>query len=849
VSCIKNQNRVLTVILAALIVLYIANYIAISTAYAFQQYEELLLIYPPNYDIYRLTGFGCSIERVFTKFNIALALCPAKTMYIVRELGLEAIPNFNVSLDVTFNSFKIYRSVNQIGVGEGNIPFAWSWAVSRVNADITWRYLGVSGYGATIAILDTGIDPTHPLLYNKLKGWIEFDRKGKPVCSNPRDTYGHGTWVASIAAGGDTSTYIFGVAPYANILAALVLPGGYGTAAQVLAGLEWSLDPYNCTGGKLGIKPDVVSMSFGAAANYSNIFLQAISRLIESGIVPVAAIGNSGPHTTSNPGNIWGVIGVGATNFDNEVAWFSSYEDVEWPEPPSTWPFKGLYPKIYRKPDIVAPGIDVPGAFPGGLLAIGSGTSASTPIVAGVAAMVSRILVSKGFSGVKLVEEVYDILTSTTTSINVTGSGYGLVNAFKAVSKALDRRVNVVEVKVEPSTSTLWEEVNIDVKGVVEGIELSIYIAGVEVYRGIYRLNQPIKVRIPPTHIGGNDVVVIDRGGIYYGEALISIYPTIYVMPRNTSIGRPINIAVSGLGIADLIIIYIENNILTLDIANLRGSYLSQLFIPYLPQGRYNVLLVDLSTPNIRLSTSIDIAGEAVRNVTQIINRTEIYNYTNIVKEYTALPMTINIKQHYIFNATDYIDIASAYPNITIVNAMFRSIDNKKTSYSIINITEISSGIYRIWFKVDALEPINEMDGVIYIKMYIGDNEIVYPAPIKLLSEDPIKTDIRDVEKRLYHLNSSVVDLEIKMQNISENVKRILKNLSETSNRVDKLDINIANIERNISSYGYTASYVSRKLNDIENNIDFITTFLYTAFALSITSLAIAIIFTIYRRK
>jgi hypothetical protein len=463
--------------------------------------------------------------------------------------------------------------------------------------------------------------------------------------------------------------------------------------------------------------------------------------------------------------------------------------------------------------------------------------------------MVSRILVSKGFSGVKLVEEVYDILTSTATYINVTGSGYGLVNAFKAVSKALDRRINVVEVKVEPSTTTLWEEVNIDVKGVVEGIELSIYIAGVEVYRGIYKLNQPIKVRVPPTHIGGNDVVVIDRGGIYYGEALISIYPAIYVTPRNISIGRPINIAVSGLGIADLITIYIESNILTLDIANLRGSYISQLFIPYLPQGRYNILLVDLTTPNIRISTSIEIVSEAVRNATQIINRTEIYNYTNIVKEYTALPMTINIKQHYIFNATDYIDIASAYPNITIVDAIFRSIDNKRTSYSIINITEISSGVYRIWFKVDALEPINEMDGVIYIKIYMEGNEIVYPAPIKLLSEDPVKTNIIDVEKRLYSLNRSVVDLEINIQNISENVKRAMKNLSEAINRVDKLDINVANIEREMSSYGYTASYVSRKLNDIESNIDFITTTLYIAFALSIASLATAITFAIYRRK
>ncbi|MCS7111002.1 MAG: S8 family serine peptidase [Ignisphaera sp.] len=838
------------VVLMVLLTIYIISATAsLSAAHALQHYEELIIVYPQGYDVENLKGIGCSIERVFTSFNTALLTCPTMSRDIIEALGIEAVPNSNVSIAVAASSIRVYGSVRQVETRERGIPLAWSWAVSRVGADTVWRYLGVSGYGATIAILDTGVDPTHPLLAGKLKGWIEFDRRGRPVCSNPRDTYGHGTWVASIAAGGDTSNYIFGVAPNAKIIAALVLPGGYGTVAQVLAGLEWSLEPYDCTGRKLGVKPTVVSMSFGVAANYSNVFLHAIAKLIENGIVPVAAIGNSGPHTTSNPGNIWGVIGVGATNFDNNVAWFSSYEDVEWPEPPQTWPFKGVYQRVYRKPDVVAPGVDVPGAFPGELLAIGSGTSASTPIVAGIAAMVSEILASKGVRGAKLVEEVYSIIVSTADNISVAGSGNGLIDAFKAVAKALGRTVNSIEVEVEPSTVALWEELNVGIRGAVDGMEIAVYIAGVEVYRGVHRTGKLITVRTPPTHIGGNEVTVIDRGGLYYGETLAVVVPSIHLPSRNATVGRFINIAASGLGIGDLIAIYMEDSILTLGMANLRGSYLAHLAVPYVHPGRYSIVLQDFTTPSIRLYTTIDVVNGERRDVTQIINRTEVYNYTTLVREYIALPITVSVKQHYIFNVIDYVDIVAAHPNVTVTYIDVKSLHDREVTCSVANITEIYDGVYRLWFTISALEPIEEEDIILNLGITLGYVNISYPVPIKLLAVDPVKEGMGELEVRVKDLNSSLLIMNVGIQNVSRVVAEMLESLDEAKNRIDKLDADVMKLEKDLAGYEPTINYAARRLTEIDSDVEFIERMMYLVLTVALTSIAIAVVGAVAIRR
>ncbi|MEO3994108.1 MAG: S8 family serine peptidase, partial [Desulfurococcaceae archaeon TW002] len=95
-----------------------------------------------------------------------------------------------------------------------------SWGIFKIRAPEVWA-LGYTGTGVRIAVLDTGVDITHPALKGKMLtldpvspyypgGWIEFDYAGKPVLSTPHDTHGHGTHVSGTVLGGDTENILIG---------------------------------------------------------------------------------------------------------------------------------------------------------------------------------------------------------------------------------------------------------------------------------------------------------------------------------------------------------------------------------------------------------------------------------------------------------------------------------------------------------------------------------------------------------------------------------------------------------------------------------------------------------------
>ena len=92
----------------------------------------------------------------------------------------------------------------------------------------------------------------------------------------------------------------------------------------------------------------IVSMSLGLEGVWSE-FVPVIERMKQMGVLPVFAVGNSGG-TPASPGNIPGILGVGAINPANQVAGFSSRGEVRWGAP---------YHTVVSKPDLVAPGVDV----------------------------------------------------------------------------------------------------------------------------------------------------------------------------------------------------------------------------------------------------------------------------------------------------------------------------------------------------------------------------------------------------------------------------------------------------------------------------------------------------------
>ncbi|MFF2774349.1 S8 family serine peptidase [Streptomyces sp. NPDC058052] len=255
-------------------------------------------------------------------------------------------------------------------------------SVRQIGADRA-QAAGFDGTGVKIAVLDTGVDRSHADLSSRVVGEKNFSASPDAV-----DRVGHGTHVASIAAGtGARSDGRFkGVAPGAEVISGKVLDDdGFGDDSAVLAGMEWAAAE----------GADVVNLSLGSPDSPGVDPLEAaIDRLsAEKGILFAVAAGNdgeAGASTVGSPGSADAALTVGAVDHDDRLA-----------------PFSGTGPRVGDgavKPDVTAPGVGItaaaaPGSAidtrPGtphpapGYLQI-DGTSMATPHVAGAAAILKQ---------------------------------------------------------------------------------------------------------------------------------------------------------------------------------------------------------------------------------------------------------------------------------------------------------------------------------------------------------------------------------------------------------------------------------------------------------------------------
>lgn len=252
-------------------------------------------------------------------------------------------------------------------------------SVPQIGAPTAWK-AGFTGKGVKIAVLDTGTDTTHP----DLKGQV-LAEKNFSSAEDTVDRVGHGTHVASIAAGtGAASGGAFkGVAPDAKLLAGKVLDDdGYGEDSGILAGMEWAVAQ----------GADIVNLSLGGTDTPEVDPLEAaVDKLsAEKGVLFAIAAGNEGDGagTVGSPGSADAALTVGAVDDKDELADFSS---------------RG--PRVGDgavKPDVTAPGVDTTAAIPSDSLiaqevgenpagyATISGTSMATPHVAGAAALLKQ---------------------------------------------------------------------------------------------------------------------------------------------------------------------------------------------------------------------------------------------------------------------------------------------------------------------------------------------------------------------------------------------------------------------------------------------------------------------------
>ncbi|MET3421580.1 subtilisin family serine protease [Actinoplanes tereljensis] len=247
----------------------------------------------------------------------------------------------------------------------------------QIAAPQAWS-AGYTGRGTTVAVLDTGVDATHPDLAGQIAETMDFTVDGGDAV----DHFGHGTHVAATIAGTGAASHGArrGVAPGARLAIGKVLDDyGYGTDAQVIAGMEWAAS-----------RADVVNMSLGGfePSDGTDPLSLAVDALSEqTGALFVVAAGNDGPAdgTVSAPGAAADALTVGAVDSHDAVAEFSS---------------RGPLINTHAgKPEIAAPGVDIVAARAAGTMmgtpidanyVASSGTSMATPHVAGAAAVLAQ---------------------------------------------------------------------------------------------------------------------------------------------------------------------------------------------------------------------------------------------------------------------------------------------------------------------------------------------------------------------------------------------------------------------------------------------------------------------------
>lgn len=241
---------------------------------------------------------------------------------------------------------------------------------------------GVDGSGTRICVLDTGADPDHEQLANRIVAFEDFIGTG----TTPYDDHGHGTHVASIAAGdgtgGPDAAANVGVAPGAALVVGKVLAAnGSGTTQQIVGGIEW------CAGLP---SVDVITMSLGTSvgSDGQDALSLAVDAAVDAGKVVTVAAGNSGdlPMSVGAPGASAKAITVGAGSDWSAPTGAPNHDDGV-----SLAYFSSRGPTLDGriKPDVVGPGTTITAAeydTTGGY-ATYSGTSMATPYAAGAAAL------------------------------------------------------------------------------------------------------------------------------------------------------------------------------------------------------------------------------------------------------------------------------------------------------------------------------------------------------------------------------------------------------------------------------------------------------------------------------
>jgi subtilisin family serine protease len=273
------------------------------------------------------------------------------------------------------------------GVDAAEVP----WGIARVDAPAAWAV--TKGEGVKVAVIDTGIDCSHPdLKANCAGGYNALDPKQSYMDDNE-----HGTHVAGTIAGVLDGKGVVGIAPKARLYAVKVLDkDGAGGLTSIIKGLIWAGNN----------KMDVANMSLGAPMG--TIFMRAALKYAQMrGVAVFAAAGNDGG-SVNFPGAYPEAIAVSALAPDETIAKFSS---------------RG------HQVAFIAPGVDVRSSVPHGGYDNFAGTSMATPHMTGLGALA----VARGAHGEAAVRAALRRAATPIPGLSSSEQGAGVVDALKLV--------------------------------------------------------------------------------------------------------------------------------------------------------------------------------------------------------------------------------------------------------------------------------------------------------------------------------------------------------------------------------------------------------------------------------
>lgn len=335
--------------------------------------------------------------------------------------------------------------------------------ITKVNADQVWA-LGYTGEDVLVALIDTGANLNHADLQGQLwDGGAEYPNHGYDFYqhdNDPSDTHGHGTHVAGTIVGNGTSGTQTGVAPGAKIMVLKVFHGedNLSETTMWVEAMQFAVEH----------GADVLNMSLGQPLPDASVKLmlrQACDNTLAAGVVAAVCAGNSRqiqmlapvpyniwspgdcppPHLHDdqmvNPGGTSCVICVGAVDFNDGIAGFSSVGPSVWTDVAqyNDYPYaSGSSTNIgLIRPDVCAPGVNIKSldySTTDGYC-LKSGTSMATPCVAGTIAL----MLSKDHELTP--EQIDEILERTATPLSAHKSndfGSGRIDALAAVNAVGD---------------------------------------------------------------------------------------------------------------------------------------------------------------------------------------------------------------------------------------------------------------------------------------------------------------------------------------------------------------------------------------------------------------------------